>query len=252
MTNTPPTTAAAATFLLSAIPADVATEVLLAFLDARDLMRADLPLHTILVPNCVFCAKRILDPAELAWFAKQRVRVDLLRAKTTVILEGPDPAWRDGPMAENTKSYVQVTTWWRNGRLHRDDDLPAVERANGDCEWWVDGKRHRDADRPAVVWRYHRFPEHERLEWWVRGSRHRDNDLPALTGYDELHGGLYQCWYWRGQLHRGNDRPARVWGDDDVAQQWWIKGRQHRDGGRPAATYRSGRVDFYSHGVRYG
>jgi hypothetical protein len=34
--------------------------------------------------------------------------------------------------------------WWRSGRLHRDNGLPAVITENFTrCEWWVNGKRVR-------------------------------------------------------------------------------------------------------------
>jgi hypothetical protein len=29
--------------------------------------------------------------------------------------------------------------WFKNGKLHREDDLPAAEYSNGRKEWWVDG-----------------------------------------------------------------------------------------------------------------
>lgn len=31
--------------------------------------------------------------------------------------------------------------WYVNGLRHRDNDLPAIEHANGTREWWVNGKR---------------------------------------------------------------------------------------------------------------
>ena len=34
--------------------------------------------------------------------------------------------------------------WFQNGKLHRDNDLPAVVYANGDQIWYQNGKRHRD------------------------------------------------------------------------------------------------------------
>ena len=42
--------------------------------------------------------------------------------------------------------------WKKNGRIHRDDDKPAVVSKSGDQCWWVDGQRHRDGDKPAVVY----------------------------------------------------------------------------------------------------
>ena len=41
--------------------------------------------------------------------------------------------------------------WTRNGKLHRDNGLPAIERANGCREWWVRGKRRRCGGLPAVI-----------------------------------------------------------------------------------------------------
>jgi len=43
-------------------------------------------------------------------------------------------------------------SWWRNGKLHRDDG-PAIERPDGSCEWWVDGERIDDpaeGERPSL------------------------------------------------------------------------------------------------------
>jgi hypothetical protein len=60
-----------------------------------------------------------------------------------------------------------------NGKLHRDNDLPAVEWVDGDKEWYQNGQRHRDNDLPA----------YERADgskaWWQNGLRHRE-DGPAI------------------------------------------------------------------------
>ena len=66
-----------------------------------------------------------------------------------------------------TMSLVQYNNgdkhYEKAGRLHRDDDLPAFECANGFRSWWVDGQRHRDHGRPAVEW-----PNGDKA-WWVNG-----------------------------------------------------------------------------------
>ena len=41
--------------------------------------------------------------------------------------------------------------WYRDGRLHRDSDLPAVTCADGTRHWYRDGRPHRDGDLPAVT-----------------------------------------------------------------------------------------------------
>lgn len=233
--------------LMTAIPADVAMETLAAFVDARDLMRMDAMCckQIFAATRGAFRASRVLDRTELAWFAKHGLRVDLLRTSVTVEKEGQDPAIR--ALADNCKHVVTQTTWLCNGRPHREDDLPAIERSNGDREWFWEGKRHRGGDRPAVDWTYNDAAGNRRLEWWVHGRQHRENDLPAVTGVDWR--GPFQQWFWRGMLHRGNDRPATVYGDG--TQAWYQKGRQHRGGDQPAMIWPGGRRAWFEHGQRY-
>ena len=38
--------------------------------------------------------------------------------------------------------------WRVDGELHREGDLPAVERTNGDKFWYINGKFHREGDFP--------------------------------------------------------------------------------------------------------
>ena len=38
-----------------------------------------------------------------------------------------------------------------NGKLHRDDDLPAVIHPEGSKEWYKHGRHHRVDDKPAVI-----------------------------------------------------------------------------------------------------
>jgi hypothetical protein len=41
--------------------------------------------------------------------------------------------------------------WFKNGKLHRDNDLPAIIWASGNLEWYKNGKLHRDNDLPAII-----------------------------------------------------------------------------------------------------
>jgi len=83
-------------------------------------------------------------------------------------------------MDNNTGNKVFLdadgTTYWRNvdNFLHREGDLPAIERADGTKEWWKKGIRHRDGGLPAVEY------VDGSKSWWVNGLRHRDDDLPAV------------------------------------------------------------------------
>ena len=56
-------------------------------------------------------------------------------------------------------------------RLHRKDDLPAVERYDGMNKWYKHGLRHR-VGGPAVI-------NKENQQWYFNGVLHRD-DGPAI------------------------------------------------------------------------
>lgn len=101
--------------------------------------------------------------------------------------------------------------WKFMGDCHRDNDKPALIRANGDQEWWYIGKRHRD-NGPAVVY------ANGDKEWWQNDRLHRENDLPAIE-------------------------------DVNGFRQWNIKGRRHRANG-PAVIREDGKVEYWLDGVR--
>jgi hypothetical protein len=64
--------------------------------------------------------------------------------------------------------------WFRNGKLHRENDLPAVIHFDGTQKWYLDGKLHRDNDLPAIM------DANGNQAWFQNGELHRDNDLPAI------------------------------------------------------------------------
>ena len=41
--------------------------------------------------------------------------------------------------------------FYKNGKLHRDNDLPAKILTNGGSLWYKNGDRHRDNDLPAYI-----------------------------------------------------------------------------------------------------
>lgn len=61
------------------------------------------------------------------------------------------------PNGTKTWSY-----WGSFERLHRTNDLPAIEYANGDKEWWKFGKRHR-INGPAVIYGNKQY-------WFLQGE----------------------------------------------------------------------------------
>jgi hypothetical protein len=58
--------------------------------------------------------------------------------------------------------------WYHNGKLHRDNDKPAVEHENDSREWYFNNMRHRDNDQPAVI-----LPD-GRLEYYIYGEQVRN------------------------------------------------------------------------------
>ena len=65
--------------------------------------------------------------------------------------------------------------FWYNskGELHRENDLPAIEYADGRKSWYLNDKLHRENDLPA------RELVNGDKFWYLNDKRHRENDLPA-------------------------------------------------------------------------
>ena len=104
-------------------------------------------------------------------------------------------------------------TFWFNkdGKLHRDGGLPAIEYASGYKAWWVKGKLHREGGLPAIE-----YPDGSK-EWWVNGKRHRDGGLPAREWSNDS-----KEWLVNGKLHRDGGLPAIEWADG--TKVWWVNG----------------------------
>ena len=177
--------------------------------------------------------------------------------------------------------------WFKYGKLHRDDDLPAIVYVTGDQVWYQDGKLHRDGNLPAYV------SKKGNHLWCQYGKLHRDGDRPAVeyeltpewfpdtillqdVMLNHSHLPLTvtasrgRGWFKHGELHRDRDRPAyvSVYGDQIWAkynklhrdkgpaimyqcgyQEWYKNGKPHRDVG-PAMNDRFEGPHFYEHGIR--
>ncbi len=90
----------------------------------------------------------------VARFLKQN-RKYILDRLTTIIVTSTGVSYyignklhrEDGPAVE---CYNGTKEWYRNRKLHRDNDMPAVERNDGSKHWYQNGKLHRDGDMPAI------------------------------------------------------------------------------------------------------
>lgn len=79
----------------------------------------------------------------------------------------------------NEESTKQVdsegnTRWYKNGVLHRDNDLPAVIYKENIREWYINGQRHREK-KPAVI----AFG----LKVWIQNDVFHRLDGPAVEAY---------------------------------------------------------------------
>jgi hypothetical protein len=57
--------------------------------------------------------------------------------------------------------------WYKNDKLHRDGDKPAVIEADGTQRWYQNGNLHRDDDKPAIIW------ADGTQEWYRNGVQYR-------------------------------------------------------------------------------
>ena len=127
--------------------------------------------------------------------------------------------------------------WWRNGQVHRGNDLPAVHigptsrlavsfhtgrnnigfdgvsdlQPNTDL-WCVDGFLHRDGKPALVTTNLNGVVTFE--EYWCNGRRHRSSG-PATTT-PTLEG-----WFYHGLYHRENG-PAYVERSSTAPHDYWL------------------------------
>ena len=68
-------------------------------------------------------------------------------------------------MAPNVgiKMISSIEIWYKDDKIHRDNDLPAVILPDGTQYWYKDGKRGRANDLPAVIY------ADGSQEWYVDG-----------------------------------------------------------------------------------
>ena len=138
-------------------------------------------------------------------------------------------------------------TEYRNAldQLHREGDLPAFEKSNGDKWWFINGKQHREGGLPAID------GADGNKSWYVNGVYHRDGGLPAIDWVIGFYGGLCYLkeWWLNGKRHRDDGLPAIDCGDG--TREWWVNGLRHRDNGLPASERENGTKAWYVNGLRH-
>ncbi len=131
---------------------------------------------------------------------------------------------------------VDREEWWQHDKLHRDDG-PATIDYHFDCNllflecvrFFQHGRLHRDEDLPAVI----RYLNHTRVGqkvlfeiWYQDGHIHRDNDKPARLEYCAKASKLRSAKYYHyGELHRDSAPAVVEFRDGDYEAkchcEWW-------------------------------
>jgi hypothetical protein len=83
---------------------------------------------------------------------------------------------------QEIKTLYDRIEYYKDGKLHRDDDLPAMEYNNGDKFWCQNGQLHR-INNPAAEYA-------NGINWWCQYGKYHRLDGPAVEG---LNG--YKAWY---------------------------------------------------------
>lgn len=173
-----------------------------------------------------------------------------------------------GMMAPAFVLINKVKKWYKEGKLHRDDEgvivdtegnsiksvLPAVQHEDGTCEWWQNGKRHRiDRDSNGLV-----LPAIKRYdgscEWWIDGLLNRFDKCPVQQKLlpTKINAKGDRVWLLNSLVHRterdenGMVLPAfeRINGH----KEWWVNGKLHRDDDLPAIMAANGSETWYKNG----
>jgi hypothetical protein len=150
------------------------TEIIALYESSKELIEETIK-HTNFIVEC----KVVLSNGEIEWFESKNIKVKLLEEY------------------EIDKNGNQI--WYKNGKRHRDNDLPATINKDGSQCWYKNDELHRDNDLPAV-----KFPNGYQ-KWYQNGVLHRDNDLPAIifsTGD--------QVWYKNGKRYRDSWLPTMI------------------------------------------
>lgn len=168
-----------------------------------------------------------------ASFSKQRKRADELE-KLQIARDRLDAARRRELQRPPSHIDNKENKYWydEDNKLHREGDLPAVERENGKKEYYIHGVKHRDLG-PAVE-----SANGLQQMWFQNGKLNSVDDKPAIVGLGAKE------WLKDNQHHRSDDLPAII--TDSGKKEWWLNGKRHRpvENG-PAVIHEDGTEEYW-------
>ena len=132
------------------------------------------------------------------------------------------------PLGKHKIDYAGNEQWFnRKGQLHRTERdergfvKPAVIKVNGLKLWYKDGELHRDNDLPAIE-----RPDGSRL-WYNNGKLFRINNGPTKIDKDGNQMYLKESTETGEHVkHRDGDLPALI--RDNGDQEWWKDGKIYK------------------------
>jgi hypothetical protein len=173
---------------------------------------------------------------------------------------------KNGVLRNGEYDMGDYVAYFKDGVFHRDDDLPAVIRKNGQKEWWFDGelKRSRSSDRstqsvdlkrnnsnPMIIfgdnsemWFSYEFTDDTETVFTAKYYHHRSENKGDYSNTETI------------VSHLGFLLPKEVY-TDKTNRFYDEDGKYHRDPdpfsgvGRPAVIYENGDVEYWKNGLRY-
>jgi len=163
-----------------------------------------------------------------------------LNDKDQLHREGEEPAhiiyW------EGTNK-VQLEIWSLNDQMYRKIEYDARSIKYKEM-WFKNGKTHRDGDLPAHIIYNKKGTFHRDLIWYQHGKIHREGDLPAIEWYNDIKGYVYyRSWCKNDVYYRENDLPTvEKYNEQGIvtSREWHSgNGKFHREGGPALIQYSS-------------
>ena len=105
------------------------------------------------------------------------------------VMESEEPGQEslDKSKYDVTTDMHGTTTYWLNGKRHRDDDQPAVIKADGSEYWYRNGKIHRDNKQPAVI-------KADGTKYWYTDGNYIGSLIPMQEGVMESAAPGQEAW----------------------------------------------------------
>lgn len=127
----------------------------------------------------------------------------------TVNEYGQKHSYNDQPGSISVRGdQVHQKMWFKNDKIHRDNDRPAV------IEYWLNGYTPVDDTLNSI-------------SWYQDDYIHRENK-PAIYEYDNTGKIQYIGWFRFSQWHRVDGPGATIFNDGAVCYKWAYNGRVYK------------------------